>query len=317
MIVYGPVPSRRLGYSLGINHIPPKHCSYSCVYCQVGRTTSLEVTRRQYYSVEMIIAEVAQKLNKCNSEGIQVDYLSLVPDGEPTLDINLGELIDQLKQFKTKVAVIANSSLLPDEVVRLELRKADWVSVKNDSVLENEWKAINRPHGKLNLSSILDAIIQFRNEYRGELVTETMLVSGVNDNAESINALASYLLKLSPNISYFSIPIRPPAEKWVEEPDTKRLVKLLEQIREKCDFVKPLFLPEEDEFVATGDFAQDVLAITSVHPIREVALRKLAAKVGCEWKIVEEMVNNGTLGCYHYGEDIFYRRVFVDKKQTA
>lgn len=100
MLVFGPVPSRRLGFSLGINHIPPKHCTYSCVYCQVGRTTNLEIKRQEFYSIDLIISEVEINLNNCKKLNRPVDYITLVPDGEPSLDINLGELIDHLKNSK-------------------------------------------------------------------------------------------------------------------------------------------------------------------------------------------------------------------------
>ena len=112
MYVFGPVPSRRLGYSLGINHIPPKHCSYSCVYCQLGRTTNCSIRRENFYPVEEILAQVRQAIAESASQGQTIDYLSLVPDGEPALDLNLGDLIRELKTFRIPVAVISNSSLL-------------------------------------------------------------------------------------------------------------------------------------------------------------------------------------------------------------
>ena len=136
MIAFGPVPSRRLGRSLGINNIPPKVCSYSCAYCQVGKTIQMEAQRRPYYSPQEIYEEVKEKVESSRSQGLAIDYLTFVPDGEPTLDANLGKEIDMLKPLGIKMAVISNASLIWDESVREDLKKADWVSVKVDALDE-------------------------------------------------------------------------------------------------------------------------------------------------------------------------------------
>lgn len=181
MIAFGPVPSRRLGYSLGINNIPAKYCTYSCVYCQVGRTTHMTLDRQEFYPVDQVLAEVGQKVTEVAQAGKKIDYLTLVPDGEPTLDINLGKVISGLKQFGIPVAVISNASLIDQLDVQEELVEADWVSLKVDSVDEKVWKKINRPHRRLYLDRILDGIRSFKTKYPGKLVTESMLVAGLND----------------------------------------------------------------------------------------------------------------------------------------
>ena len=145
-IVFGPIPSRRLGRSLGINNIPPKVCSYSCIYCQIGATDSMSIKRNEYFSPKDILIEVSEKVKQLQSTGERIDYLTFVPDGEPTLDINLGKTIDLLKPLGIKIAVITNSSLLWDEEVQKDLFKADWVSVKIDTVDEKIWHKIDRPN---------------------------------------------------------------------------------------------------------------------------------------------------------------------------
>jgi len=160
MIAFGPVPSRRLGRSLGINNIPPKVCTYSCVYCQLGRTIKMQVERRAFYEPEDILRDVQDKVEKAREAGESVDYLTFVPDGEPTLDINLGREIELLRPLGIKIAVITNSSLIWREDVREALMKADWVSLKMDSVREEVWRRINRPHGSLQLTSILDGALE-------------------------------------------------------------------------------------------------------------------------------------------------------------
>ena len=143
---FGPVPSRRLGKSLGINNIPAKVCTYSCVYCQVGRTTAMPLDRRLFYPPEEIFRDVQGRLAKAKEASETVDYLTFVPDGEPTLDINLGKAIMLLKSLDVPVGVITNGSLLWRDDVREALGKADWVSLKIDAVQEGIWRQINRPH---------------------------------------------------------------------------------------------------------------------------------------------------------------------------
>ena len=145
MKAYGPVPSRRLGQSVGINHIPPKICTYSCVYCQLGRTISMQSERREFYSPEKVSREVETQVDKALNRNEHINYLTFVPDGEPTLDINLGREIELLKPLGIKIAVISNASLMWREDVRSDLLEADWVSMKVDAVTETLWRRVNRP----------------------------------------------------------------------------------------------------------------------------------------------------------------------------
>jgi wyosine [tRNA(Phe)-imidazoG37] synthetase (radical SAM superfamily) len=185
MIAFGPVPSRRLGRSLGINNIPPKICTYACVYCQLGRTIKMRVERNAFYEPEEILQDVRDKVEKARGAGEAIDYLTFVPDGEPTLDLNLGRAIDLLKPLGIKIAVITNSSLMWHEDSREALMQADWVSLKVDAVREDIWRRVDRPHGTLQLASIQDGILGFAKTYTGHLVTETMLVEGINDGESS------------------------------------------------------------------------------------------------------------------------------------
>jgi len=127
MITFGPIPSRRLGRSLGINNIPPKVCTYSCGYCQVGHTIKMRVGRQAFYEPAEILREVKEKITKVREIGEAIDYLTLVPDGEPTLDINLGREIDLLKPLGFKIAVISNASLIWREDIRDDLMQAEYL----------------------------------------------------------------------------------------------------------------------------------------------------------------------------------------------
>ena len=177
MIAFGPVPSRRLGRSLGINNIPPKVCTYSCVYCQVGRTLKMQVERQAFYAPQEVTQAVRDGIERAGKASEPIDYLTFVPDGEPTLDVNLGREIALLRSLGVPVAVISNGTLIWRDDVRADLMAADWVSLKVDATREEVWRGIDRPHGHLRLSAILEGMLEFAQVYEGDLVTETMLVA--------------------------------------------------------------------------------------------------------------------------------------------
>jgi wyosine [tRNA(Phe)-imidazoG37] synthetase (radical SAM superfamily) len=253
--------------------------------------------------------DVEEKIIESASAGREINYLTLVPDGEPTLDSNLVSIINGLKTFGIPVAVISNASLIAREEVQQALSLADWVSLKVDAVNETDWRQINRPNKKLSLPSILCGIQNFRDHFRGEFVTETMLVAGLNDSETSIKNLVSYLQKLSPFKAYLSIPTRPPAESWVLPPDVGHLESVLAIITEKVPYVDLLFEAEESDFFSTGDIAEDILSITAVHPLRETALRDMLLRTGTEWSVVEKLVHSGKIACLKYRDERFYLRI--------
>jgi len=306
--VFGPVPSRRLGRSLGINNIPPKICSYSCVYCQLGRTLRMEIERRAFYEPEELIRAVRERVKELREGGERIDYLTFVPDGEPTLDSNLGEEIAALKDLGIPVAVISNASLITREDVREELSRADWVSLKVDAATEAVWKRVNRPHKALSLEEIQKGILEFARNFRGTLATETMLVSEVNDAPEEIAAVAGFLAEVKPDIAYISIPTRPPAEPWVEPPAEAALVRAYAIFAEHLPRVELLIGYEGDAFATSGDAVADLLSITAVHPMREEAVRELLARDGASWDVVEGLLRAGKLVELEYGSHRFYLR---------
>ncbi|MBK7386518.1 MAG: radical SAM protein [Methanothrix sp.] len=308
MIAFGPVPSRRLGRSLGINNIPAKICSYSCAYCQVGRTVQMSAERRPYYPPQQIFSEVAEKVAMAKSQGLSIDYLTFVPDGEPTLDINLGEEIERLRSLGIKMAVISNASLIWNEGVREDLFKADWVSVKVDSLQESTWRRIDRPHSSLRLETILEGIRDFARDYEGVLATESMLLAGINDDQASLQAIGEFLEGIDPDVSYVSAPIRPPAESWVQMPSPERLCQAYQIFDQRVKRVELLAGYEGDSFDLTGDTREDILAIASVHPMREAALRGFLDKSAGGWAIIEDLVERKELLRIEYQGNVFYLR---------
>ncbi|HRF40946.1 MAG TPA: radical SAM protein, partial [Saprospiraceae bacterium] len=219
-LTFGPIPSRRLGQSLGINNtLLPKACSYNCAYCQAGRSHYLEIERRAFFSPQEIYKAVSKAIQNAEKEGVEINYLSFVPDGEPTLDIQLGESIRLLKTLGKRIAVFTNASLIWRPEVRADLALADWVSLKFDAVLETAWRRTDRPQKYLSLPLIMDGALAFARQFRGALVTETMLCADLNDMPENLTATAEYIATLSPSVAYLGVPTRPPLEKWALPPD--------------------------------------------------------------------------------------------------
>ena len=308
MNVYGPVPSRRLGRSLGINNIPSKVCTYSCAYCQAGRTTRLQAERGAFFRPEELAAEVAERVGMLQERGESIDYLSFVPNGEPTLDTNLGRTIELLKPLGIRIAVISNASLLWRADVREELAKADWVSVKVDTVREDLWHKLDRPHPSLCLQNLLEGVRTFAEVFQGELETETMLVRGVNDSGDDLKQSGDFIAHLKPARSFLSAPVRPPAEPWVEPPPEDSL-NLGFQIYRECGLpVEMLVEYEGTSFSSTGDAGEDLLAITAVHPMREDAVREFLARTKRDWRTVRELIENGRLVETEYRGNRFYVR---------
>ena len=308
MKAFGPVPSRRLGRSLGVNNIPPKVCTYSCVYCQLGRTTGMQVKRQTFYRPGELLRDVEEKVRSARGAGEAIDYLTFVPDGEPTLDLGLGRAIELLRPLGIKIAVLTNASLLWREDVREELMRADWVSLKVDSTTEDIWRRINRPHRALQLASILDGMLEFASAYEGELATETMLVEGLNDGEDHLREVADFLAELRPARAYLAVPTRPPAEEWVRPPVEGVINRAYQILSERLDDVEYLIGYEGNAFAFTGDAEEDLLSITAVHPMREEAVREFLARARADWSIVRKLLERGQLVETEYRGRNFYLR---------
>ncbi len=305
--IFGPIPSRRLGRSLGINNLPTKVCTYSCVYCQVGRTRERRINRSPFYSPEEVAREVRDKVEEVLRRGEEINYLSFVPNGEPTLDLNLGQEIKLLKPLKFKIAVFTNSSLLGEEKVRESLLLADLVMVKVDTVSEEVYHRLNRPHHALRLSKVLDGLIKFTKIFSGELMSETMLVKGVNDSSDQIKAVASFLRELKPVKSYLLVPTRPPTEKWVKPSPEEVVTQASEIFRQEIDRVECLIDYEGTNFAIGENIEKTILDITSVHPLRKEALSEILRRAKKDWSIIQKMMDEGKLVEVRYGGEIFYR----------
>ena len=229
-IVFGPVNSRRLGRSLGVNLTPHKTCNLDCVYCECGRTTCLTGDRKNYFDPDAVIKEVVDAANK---DG-KVDFVTFAGNGEPGLYKDIKKVIRGIKEKlpKVKLAMITNSTLLSDKDVFNAFLEADLVLPSIDSVLPEGFKKINRPHSSVNLSEMLEALLRFKEEYKGEVWAEVFICHGINDTDEELTALRAYLLKLKPERIQINSLDRPGAETWVEKAHSEHLNKVLDRFKD-------------------------------------------------------------------------------------
>lgn len=309
-LVFGPVPSRRLGRSLGINNIPAKNCSYSCVYCQVGKTTNMTCERRIFHKPEKIVTEVKKRIRSASRRNETIDYLTFAPDGEPTLDINLGSEISLLKQTGIRVAVLTNASLIWRRDVREDLGKADMVSLKVDAVSDNIWRRVNRPCKDLRLDLILEGMATFAKEFKGTIISETMLVDSV-DYGNEFQKIADFLGSLERlNRAYIAVPTRPPTENWVRPLKEEAVNRAFQVSSEKLgiDRVEYLIGYEGNAFAFTGNVEEDLLSITAVHPMRRDAVKEFLTKANADWRFIDELLREGKLVELEYEGNTYYMR---------
>ncbi len=308
MISFGPVPSRRLGKSLGINNIiPPKTCSYNCIYCQVGKTIRKTSEREIFYEPQLIYENVTRHLETIGKDNLP-DYLTFVSNGEPTLDKNLGKSIRLLKSTGIPVAVISNASTHYNSSVKDDLGQADWISLKMDAGDIITWYLVNRPVKGLNFCRMLTEIMNFSSAYSGRLFTETMLVSGFNDSAENISALAGMINDINPEKAYLAVPTRPPAEKAVKPPEVEKLNLAWQRFNNLKIKTELLTGFEGTDTGFTGNIYEDILNITAVHPLREDSLLKLIQNDDADYSVVDSLIKQHLIKMVIYeGSKYFIR----------
>jgi wyosine [tRNA(Phe)-imidazoG37] synthetase (radical SAM superfamily) len=310
MISFGPVPSRRLGKSLGINNIiSPKVCSYGCVYCQVGDTTRKSIIRETFFKPETIYENVEKHIQQLSQEN-NPDYLTFVSNGEPTLDENLGKAIKLLKSLGIPIAVITNASLLYNKQVRDDLHLADWVSLKMDAGDNDIWQKVNRPAPGLDFDTTIESINLFINEYKGKLCTETMLIGGINDDVNNITTVSGFIKRINPVTAYLAIPTRPPSEEAVGPPDSVKLNmawQIFNNNRINTEFLTGF---EGTDAGFTGNIYDDILNITAVHPLRQDSLIKLLRNDNADFNIVKSLIKQRLIRSTIYNGNKYYLREY-------
>ena len=233
-LIFGPVPSRRLGFSLGIDLVPYKVCSLDCVYCQIDRTTEKSLTRKDYVCIDTILDQLQARL----AEGVKADVISLTGSGEPTLNAGLGDLIDGIRALTSiPIAIITNSTLLNDPEVRAQCAKADILLPSLDAVIPEAYSKVNRPHETLTVEALIQGLVDFRAQFSGEIWLEVFLVEGMNTDPNHLQALRHAIERIAPDRVQLNTAVRPTADSGIVRLSPERMLTIANQLGPKCEII--------------------------------------------------------------------------------
>jgi wyosine [tRNA(Phe)-imidazoG37] synthetase (radical SAM superfamily) len=275
--IFGPVPSRRLGRSLGVDVVPFKTCTFDCIYCQLGRTTKKTMERQEWVPIEEILRELRGKL------ALEPDYITIGGSGEPTLYSRIGDLIDGIHTITDiPVAILTNGSLLWDEAVRDELSKADVVMPSLDAGTEVLFRTVNRPHPAIGFDRLLEGLIAFRRQFLGLYWLEVLLLSGYTAIEAEVKKIARTAAEIKPNEVHLNTCVRPPVEEYAYPVEWQRLVELADLFSPPAEVIADSRL-EPTRMISTADSfeilqllkrrpctAQDIAAGLGIHPAEVV-----------------------------------------------
>ena len=304
--IFGPVPSRRLGRSLGLDLIPSKTCTQDCLYCEVGRTDRLSIERFDPGRTETIIKQLARFLSE-NKTG--PDYITLAGSGEPTLNIEIGRIIDRIKALTAiPVAVLTNGTLLYREEVRRDLSRADLVVPSLDAGREETFQKLNRPHPDLSLDLLVEGLLAFRAEFKGRFWLEVLLVAGINDLPEELEALRALIARIKPDRLQVNTVFRPPSFQSAKSLTPEALEKAAHYLGLEAEPVGR-FKPR-GESLTGGGLENDILAMLSRRPctMEEVA-ESLARPLERVIEVIEALKKNGLIALKEHDRKKFYVRV--------
>jgi wyosine [tRNA(Phe)-imidazoG37] synthetase (radical SAM superfamily) len=301
--LYGPVPSRRLGLSLGVDIVPYKICTLDCVYCQLGRTTRLTTQRRQYVAIEPILAELRAKL----SEPVRVDYITIGGSGEPTLNSRLGDLIDAIRAISDRpVAILTNGTLLYRADVRRDCAKSDVVLPSLDAGDAATFGRLNRPSNDISIEKLVFGLNAFRDEFPGQLWLEVFVVKGLNTDAAQIAKLKELITRIRPDKIHLNTAVRPPAEKDVERADVATLQAIAGQLGPQCEIIADV--GGRDVEVLTRIRSEDVLSVLKRRPcsVGDIAMGLDVCREDVT-ALLTDMEKLGLVSREHRGGTDFYR----------
>jgi wyosine [tRNA(Phe)-imidazoG37] synthetase (radical SAM superfamily) len=299
---FGPVPSRRLGLSLGVDVIPNKLCSLDCVYCEVGITDKRGLARKEYLPANEILAEVKEVI----AEYPNLDHITISGSGEPTLNSKIGEIIRGIKQMtKVPVAVLTNGTLLDNPDVRRDLMEADIVSPSLDAVTPEVFKMVDRPNPNLRIDRIVEGIKQFRKEYRGRMWVEILFVKGINDHNEEVMKMKEVLDEIQPEKIHLNTVVRPPAYSIAQPVGEARMREIQKILGERAEIVG--VFSGTHSTVAHNSDSQTILALlkrramTIDQMVVSLEMNREGVKIS-----LEQMLQNGEIRSYDFnGEEYF------------
>lgn len=308
-LVYGPVPSRRLGRSLGVDLVPLKTCTYDCVYCQLGRTTLKTVRRQRWTDPDAVVAQVRGRLSA------RPDVIALAGSGEPTLHTGIGAAIDGIKAITdVPVAAITNGSLLGRLPVRHGLAAADIVLPSLDAPSDELFRRVNRPHESLHLAGLVDGLVSFRATYQGEIWLEVMLLAGVTDRAAEVRRLAELATRIAPDRIQLNTAVRPPTESSVAPVDRATLDEFAALFTPRAEVIADL--PASSGNRVAGE--ADVLELVSRRPctVDEIA-SGLGIHRGEALKAATALVNRGVAESHaHEGRSYYLAANAADQNRA-
>jgi wyosine [tRNA(Phe)-imidazoG37] synthetase (radical SAM superfamily) len=299
--IFGPVPSRRLGRSLGVDLVPFKTCSYDCVYCQLGRTTNKTTERKEWVPLKDVIDQLKEHLLS------KPDYITLSGSGEPTLFSRLEELIFKIKEITdVPVAVLTNGSLLWLPEVRDALKKADMVVPSLDAGSNHVFQYVNRPHPDITFSKMLQGFVDFRKVYRGQYWLEVFLLAGVTTPETEINKLKTCIADIQPDLVQVNTVTRPPAESFAEPVPKKQLEEITAQLYEKAEVIADYRdVHKEKDFTARRE---DILTLLQRRPC---SIEDIAAGLGLHRnevvKYIEELSAEGKIEAKPQNQQLYYK----------
>lgn len=245
--LFGPVPSRRLGRSLGVDIVPLKTCTQNCIYCQLGIDADTTKERKPYVQIDSVITELAKRIE----EGLDADYITLSGSGEPTLNSQIGDLIRQIKKISTiPVAVITNGTLLDDPAVRKDLTDADLVLPSLDAGDEETFRKINCPHTGITLHSLIEGLCKFRKEYSGKIWLEVFFCEGVNTSSDQIDRIADIIKRVNPDKIQLNTAVRPAVSPQIVRVNPEKLLKIAQKLGENVEIIADfsrIIGPKDDE----------------------------------------------------------------------
>jgi wyosine [tRNA(Phe)-imidazoG37] synthetase (radical SAM superfamily) len=301
--LYGPVPSRRLGRSLGIDLVPHKICTYDCIYCQIGKTTEKTLSRKEYVPVKKMMEEVKRFLKEGTAF---IDYLSLTGSGEPTLHSQIRSVIEGIKAITSiPVSVLTNGSLLYEEEVRQDLLRADVVLPSLDAVSSEVFMRINRPRPGFSVEKVIKGLVEFRKIYKGQIWLEILFCKDVNDRKEELLRMKKALDRIQPDRIHLNTVVRPPSEKWVVPLNQKEMEEIRALFGEKASIISEF--NRHPPLVSERDVQEEILKILKRRPL---SLSDLSQGMGITRDELEASLNPliqaGKIQSRSFGNSIYY-----------